>query len=988
MATSGRVNTNTIYTGTTYWYIETYWRVTGWGTGDKANLANIEWKAYLRRSSGSKTQVQSYNVGGNVNGDVHSWRIQSGTMYKDQELGSGTLQQWGSNPVRVVTSGHIYGSGSSHYVSADQTWTLDNNITTPSCSCTITSVSENSISASLTVTNSGNASITYNELQISANKNFSSAQTVNGTTATWKNLSLNTQYYVRARVKNAGNIYSSYSTPTTQPHTWNKPTIKSVAVANLIAGNSQTITLNNDHSRNCTIKVLKGSTVLYSGTTSGTTLTFTIPVDKCRTALGTGSDPTTEVSIQYSCVYSSWDDTTAANAYKLKNNTTYKPTWNSNFDINAAITYRHTDSVTTRITDDPQILVQGKSEWAYTLKLTGNQAAIKNSNSESDIKKYQVSTYNGTTWTGFTDIEATATNVSMGKVDSKATSVGIRIQAIDCKGVISDIKTKTISVIPYNVPSGTISANRKNNYGETIQLKINPSWAIVSKNNEERAEISYKLSTAPESDYTVLDNNVKNFNTFITLSPSFNNSSGYNFKVKLYDAFGGESAEIKALVGPGMPIFFIDETVNGVGVNDIPTEQGLFVDGKTNIKGDLKVTNTINNTFNISVGNKNNYPYHRIAYTPVRTGNYIDNSIVLLLTAGYQGGPYGIVKCDLRTNNASGGGTAGASAIWLSRYGFSADQVVLGLKNTAADSYLDIFVKTSGTYNSIVATPLYMGRRGTFDTSMYTLCNSKEVDNTTTTDSLTSYESYSIISATASANKGPRTYTNVITAADGGNVNFSNNIQVDTTNPSDPTIYYPTFVTGSGSQRERINNGLLYYSKEGTASVQGEAHFRIGNGTSSGKAGNKKGYLQLYGQNTGDSRIEYTDSTSSVTQILPALAGTFVVKQKNAIGRETNGWYKVNMGAFTLYFKHGTINNYSFSANSWGWFSALNLPSGVTFDPAKMVATANAIASDAAIICNIATSENGTQFSFNWQNRWSDRVTTNVRYDLSLIVFP
>jgi hypothetical protein len=63
----------------------------------------------------------------------------------------------------------------------------------------------------------------------------------------------------------------------------------------------------------------------------------------------------------------------------------------------------------------------------------------------------------------------------MGKVDSKATSVGIRIQAIDYKGVISDTKTKTISVTPYNVPSGTISANRVNNYGETIQLKINPS---------------------------------------------------------------------------------------------------------------------------------------------------------------------------------------------------------------------------------------------------------------------------------------------------------------------------------------------------------------------------------------------------------------------------------------------------------------------------------------------------------------------------------
>lgn len=585
MATSGRVNTNTIYTGTTYWYIETYWRVTGWGTGNNANLANIEWKAYLRRSSGSKTQVQSYDVGGNVNGDVHSWRVQSGTMYKDQELGSGTLQQWGSNPVRVVTSGHIYGSGSNYKVSADQTWTLDNNITTPSCSCSITSISENSISASLTVTNSGNASITENTLEISTSSNFSSVQTVNGTTATWKNLSLNTQYYVRARVKNAGNIYSSYSTPTTQPHTWNKPTIKSIAVANLIAGNSQTVTLNNSHNRSCTIKVLKGSTVLYSGTTSGTTLTFTIPADKCRIALGTDSDSTTEVSIQYSCIYSSWSDTTAANAYKLKNNTAYKPTWNSNFTIDDIILYGDQVTSVVNITGDNHILVQGKSNWSggADFYLQGGSAAIPNGNSGSSIEKYEVVVDQED------PIYVNPGNIGTipgGAVATGVSTISIKIKAIDYKGVSSDVRTKTIITTPYAVPTGTITAKRQNNYGTTVELTINPTWAVSSR-NAGTATWSYKLST--DSSWTTPGgtlNPINQFNTPVALGVSFDNALSYEFKVVLTDAFGGSStAEIKTSVGPGMPIFFIDETVNGVGVNDIPTEQGLFVDGKTNIKG-------------------------------------------------------------------------------------------------------------------------------------------------------------------------------------------------------------------------------------------------------------------------------------------------------------------------------------------------------------------------------------------------------------------
>lgn len=260
-----------------------------------------------------------------------------------------------------------------------------------------------------------------------------------------------------------------------------------------------------------------------------------------------------------------------------------------------------------------------------------------------------------------------------------------------------------------------------------------------------------------------------------------------------------------------------------------------------------------------------------------------------------------------------------------------------------------------------------MGRRGTFDTSMYTLCNSAEVDNTTTTDSLTSYESYSIISATSSENKGPRTYTNVITATDGGNVNFSNNIQVDTTNPSSKTTYYPTFVTGSGSQRERINNGLLYYSKEGTASVNGEAYFSIGNETNSGTAGNKKGYLQLYGQNTGRSKIEYTNSTSSVTQILPALAGTFVVKQSKEITRETNNWYKVDMGAFTLYFTNGDTAHQPFAANTWSYID-MSLPSGITYDDKKMLLFGNAKGRDNALRVSFAAFNGGTTMQFSWHN--------------------
>ena len=998
MATSGSFSTNQVKAGSRTWYWDFSWWVASWN----GNTATINWNAYTRATSGTSGQsyVSNYGFSITVNGNT---QMPGGNFYKDNQIASGSFTLGGGTSFSASITAHPYGG--SYTSSGNSAWTLDNNITTPSCSCSITSISENSISASLTVTNNGNASITENTLQISTSSNFSSVQTVNGTTATWTGLSLNTQYYVRARVKNAKG-YSSWSKSSTDPHTWNKPTISNVAVKNLIAGNSQTVTLSNSHNRNCTITVKDDSNnTLYTGSTTGTSLTFTIPADKCRLALGSGSSENkTPVNLTYTCSYSSWSTPyNTSPSCTLGINTTYKPTWNSNFDINAAITYRDTNSTSRNITGNPQILVRGKSKWAYSLALKGTQAAIKNSNSESNIKKYQISFNNfsdnnyfeitGTT-VERTDLKGgTITSIGSGEgADVTSSSLSVSVRAVDCKGVASDIKTKTIPVTPYAVPTGTLTAKRQNNYGTTVELTINPTWAVSSR-NAGTAKWFYRLPKA--SNWTEGAGTINQFNTPVALGVSFDNTLSYEFKVVLTDTFGGSStAEIKAFVGPGMPIFFIDETVNGVGVNTIPTEQGLFVDGKTNIKGDLKVTNTINNTFNISVGNRNNYPYHRIAYTPVRTGNYIDNSLVLLLTAGYQGGPYGIVKCDLRTNNASGGGTAGASAIWLSRYGFSVDQVALGLKNTAADSYLDVFIKTSGTYNSIVVTPLFVGRRGAFDASVYTFCNSAEVDNTTTTDSLTSYESYNIISETASANKGPRTYTNVITAVDGGNVNFSNNIQVDTTNPTSGTNYYIPFSTGlSGSQRERANDGLKYYCANGTASVAGTGELCLGNETSTGTAGNKRGHLRLMSEKYGSVYLRATaGSTAQRWVTFPDLGGTAVVKQSDAITTDSNGWYKVNMGAFTMYYKNFEMASKSFRANGWGWLTSDEcggyFPRGVTFNSAKMAFAGTGGAGDPAILFSCRANNGAGNLSVTWQNTYNLDINAKAWFNYILIVFP
>ena len=223
-----------------------------------------------------------------------------------------------------------------------------------------------------------------------------------------------------------------------------------------------------------------------------------------------------------------------------------------------------------------------------------------------------------------------------------------------------------------------------------------------------------------------------------------------------------------------------------------------------------------------------------------------------------------------------------------------------------------------------------------------------------------------------------------------GTATNAQNAQTDTTDPDAQTSYYPTFTTGSGNQRQRINGGALYYFKKGTTSVVGETFLRLGNATASGTAGNKKGFIQLYGQNTGRAQIEYANSTTSATQVMPALSGTVVVKQSATIATETNGWYKVNMGGYTHYFKNGQIPSQSYNSNGWGWLSGnwLKLPSGVTFNSAKMIFSGALSNEDSAILYNFNVSNGATSVAVCYNNKYSAVLTKVGYYSFSLIVFP
>lgn len=202
------------------------------------------------------------------------------------------------------------------------------------------------------------------------------------------------------------------------------------------------------------------------------------------------------------------------------------------------------------------------------------------------------------------------------------------------------------------------------------------------------------------------------------------------------------------------------------------------------LNGDLSGSFSIDGSGNVSaniydyystvyVGNTNNYPYHRIAKLDTISSSYVDKSTLLYLSQGYQGGRFGIIRVTLRTNNVSGGAKSRVEARWLIRSGFNIDDIKIGHYSVAGKTYADVFYRSNGAYAGCVIRDLGSGSRGNIG-RCWTLVNSRETENTTTSDKKTSFECWSTIEL-AGKDLHNQAYSEIISSSDGGTVAYANN---------------------------------------------------------------------------------------------------------------------------------------------------------------------------------------------------------------------
>lgn len=206
---------------------------------------------------------------------------------------------------RTITASYSIPTGiSAGTLTGSASTTIPVFIKTPTVTTSVSSRGLNSISATMTVTDNGGASIVDRYIELFSNSSCTTkVGTITGASGTFTNLTPNTTYYVRANASNG--TYRGYSSVVTTS-TYNKATITNAP--NINHGSSLTVTYSNPSGASLKIALYTtGGTVLCADRTcTGSSYTFTFTdteLDKIYKQYGNSSTTSPYVILRTANTY-------------------------------------------------------------------------------------------------------------------------------------------------------------------------------------------------------------------------------------------------------------------------------------------------------------------------------------------------------------------------------------------------------------------------------------------------------------------------------------------------------------------------------------------------------------------------------------------------------------------------------------------------------------------------------------------------------------
>ena len=634
-------------------------------------------------------------------------------------------------------------------------------------------------------------------------------------------LTANTTYQVKTRFRRKA-TQTNYDVGPMSVTTYNYPYVSAIGTSALVIGNSQTLTLYNPLSRSVTIKMYQNNTSgteLYSGTTSGTSKTFT----PTASTLYASIPNSTSGNCVYSVIYGNSTKTTGTNTYKIIGTET--PTF-SNF------TYADTNSITTALTGDNQILINNYSNVTATISVA-NKAIANNS---ATMKNYVLSIGGQSAQANYSDDSDVTLPIS------NITNNSIKVTANDSRGLGTSV-TKTATIKNYVKPATTnLTATRGNNgVGEEVTISFEGTWWNDSFGLQANAiqNIAYYFKKPNDQTWitgTTTITFTTNQNTFSgslvvegdTETHGFDVTSSYLIKIVITDKLD-YSEEYQTTIGSGTPAIAIYKDNVAIG-QQYDTSEGskLQVNGHVDVKSYKINGNPVlqqrTDGRTILLGNNGTMSFRPNGSS---NGATLDTSGNMNIVGNISAGGNASITGSTTTNGLKVLGQASDKKFWTRN--------IVG-SNTDGTSIDNLYLQYGANK------PIYVGNDATYS-----------------------------ISADGSYYNGK---ANSATNA--------TNVHIQKLNSSSGAWYNVPFVGGADDAVHGVagNDGFRHYTLQGTASAMGRSILQLGNSTSTGTAGNKRGELLLYSEKSGYAYLRYSSTTSNVNLYFPSNASDYTIQTK------------------------------------------------------------------------------------------------------------
>lgn len=322
-------------------------------------------------------------------------------------------------------------------------------------------------------------------------------------------------------------------------------------------------------------------------------------------------------------------------------------------------TYEDTNSTTTAITDNNQLIIRNNS----TLEIdVANATAYKQATLSSIKAELNGTIYNGTLNNGSATFNIGAINVS-----DNITAV---VTLTDSRG-FTGTQNVNIQVLDWQLPTAIISLQRENNFYSETNINVNAEYSSLDNKNTITIKVREKKTTdTTYSSYTTLQDDV-------TTQLTLDNNYAWDVQVLVQDRLGSTTYNLS--LDRGIPITFFDRSKRSVGINCFPTnDTSLEISGKT-------IADIIYPVGSIYLSVNNTDP------STLFGGTWVQIKDQFLLSAG-----------DTYTGGSTGGS---ATHKHLTAMGFDGNSLY-GYANTETGEYLPAYSSTVLSNKKFISSPI------------------------------------------------------------------------------------------------------------------------------------------------------------------------------------------------------------------------------------------------------------------------------------------